>query len=180
MAANFSKATSVLTGLQAAVGTNAKILYAKGSNLDADSLFEQRGTMFGKDLKRDRRDPQQIIDEAVNIASQSDVVVAALGESAEMTGESSSRTDIEIPQAQQDLLVALLKTGKPVVLVLFTGRPLALKWEHENVPAILNVWFGGSEAGFAIADVLFGDVNPSGKLSTTFPQNIGQVPRFIP
>jgi beta-glucosidase len=76
------------------------------------------------------------------------------------------------------LLAALLKTGKPVVLVLFTGRPLALKWENENVPAILNVWFGGSETGYAIADVLFGDVNPSGKLSTTFPQNIGQVPIF--
>jgi beta-glucosidase len=160
------------------VGTNAKILYAKGSNLDADSSFEERAGMFGKAFKRDRRPAQQIIDEAVAIANQSDVVVAALGESAEMTGESSSRTDIEIPQAQQDLLMALLKTGKPVVLVLFTGRPLALKWEHENVPAILNVWFGGSEAGSAIADVLFGDVNPSGKLSTTFPQNIGQVPIF--
>jgi beta-glucosidase len=95
-----------------------------------------------------------------------------------MTGESSSRTDIEIPAVQKDLLAALLKTGKPVVLVLFTGRPLALKWENENVPAILNVWFGGSEAGSAIADVLFGDVNPSGKLSTTFPQNVGQVPIY--
>ncbi|MDO9375982.1 MAG: beta-glucosidase BglX [Ferruginibacter sp.] len=178
VAANFSKATSVLTGLQAAVGTNAKILYAKGSNLDTDSAFEERGTMFGKTLNRDRRPAQQILDEALAIANQSDVIVAALGESAEMTGESSSRTDIEIPQAQQDLLMALLKTGKPVVLVLFTGRPLALKWEQENVPAILNVWFGGSEAGSAIADVIFGDVNPSGKLSTTFPQNIGQVPIF--
>ena len=178
VAADFSKAISVLAGLQAAVGSNAKILYAKGSNLDADSLFEERAGMFGKAFKRDRRTAQQIIDEAVAVANQSDVVVAALGESAEMTGESSSRTDIEIPQAQQELLMALLKTGKPVVLVLFTGRPLALKWENENVPAILNVWFGGSEAGSAIADVLFGDVNPSGKLSTTFPQNIGQVPIF--
>ena len=95
-----------------------------------------------------------------------------------MSGEASSRTSIEIPAIQKELLAALLKTGKPVVLVLFTGRPLALKWEHENIPAILNVWFGGSEAGYAIADVLFGDVNPSGKLSTTFPQNIGQVPIF--
>ncbi len=178
VAANFSKSISVLTGLQAAVGNNAKIIYAKGSNLDADSVFEQRAGMFGKGFNRDRRNAQAIIDEAVAIANQSDVVVAALGESAEMSGESSSRTDIEIPQAQQDLLMALLKTGKPVVLVLFTGRPLALKWEQENVPAILNVWFGGSEAGSAIADVLFGDVNPSGKLSTTFPQNIGQVPIF--
>ncbi len=178
VAANFSKAISVIDGLKAAVGDKAKVLYAKGSNLDADSLYEERAGMFGKAFKRDRRTAQQIIDEAVAIANESDVVVAALGESAEMTGESSSRTDIEIPQAQQDLLMALLKTGKPVVLVLFTGRPLALKWEHENVPAILNVWFGGSEAGSAIADVLFGDVNPSGKLSTTFPQNIGQVPIY--
>ncbi len=178
VAANFSKAISVLAGLQTAAGNNAKIVYAKGSNLDADSLFEQRAGMFGKGLNRDRRSAQAIIDEAVAVANQSDVVVAALGESAEMSGESSSRTDIEIPQAQQDLLMALLKTGKPVVLVLFTGRPLALKWENDNVPAILNVWFGGSEAGSAIADVLFGDTNPSGKLSTTFPQNIGQVPIY--
>ena len=109
---------------------------------------------------------------------QSDVVVAALGESAEMTGESSSRSNIEIPQTQKELLAALLKTGKPVVLVLFTGRPLAIKWEDANVPAILNVWFGGSEAGYAISDVLFGDVNPSGKLTTTWPQNVGQVPAY--
>ena len=178
VAADFSKAVSVLSGLQTAVGNSAKILYAKGSNLDADSLFEQRAGMFGKALKRDSRPAQEIIDEAVAIANQSDVVVAALGESAEMTGESSSRTDLSIPQSQRNLLMALLKTGKPVVLVLFTGRPLTLKWENENVPAILNVWFGGSEAGSAIADVLFGDVNPSGKLSTTFPQNVGQIPIY--
>jgi len=178
VAANFSKAISVLAGLQAAVGNNARIIYAKGSNLDADSLFEERAGMFGKGFNRDRRSAQAIIDEAVAVAKQSDVVVAALGESAEMSGESSSRSDIEIPQAQQNLLMALLKTGKPVVLVLFTGRPLALKWENDNIPAILNVWFGGSEAGSAIADVLFGDVNPSGKLSTTFPQNVGQIPLY--
>lgn len=95
-----------------------------------------------------------------------------------MSGEAASRTNIEIPETQKELIKALLKTGKPVVLVLFTGRPLALAWEEENVPAILNVWFGGSEAGDAIADVVFGDVNPSGKLSTTFPQNVGQVPIY--
>src|SRR5690349_12601262 len=95
-----------------------------------------------------------------------------------MSGESSSRSNIEIPALQKELLKALVKTGKPVVLVLFAGRPLALKWENENVPSILNVWFGGSEAGDAIADVLFGDVNPSGKLSTTFPQDVGQVPLY--
>src|SRR5687768_3447440 len=178
VAANFSKATSVITGLKEVAGNDVKILYAKGSNLDEDSLIEERGTMFGKSLKRDRRPANEILEEAIAIANQSDVIVAALGESAEMSGEASSRTNIEIPGIQKELLKALLKTGKPVVLVLFTGRPLALKWEQENVPAILNVWFGGSEAGYAVADVLFGDVNPSGKLSTTFPQNVGQVPIF--
>lgn len=178
VAANFAKATSVLAGLQEVVGNNVKILHARGSNLDADSLFEERAGMFGKSLHRDSRPADIILKEALDIANQSDVIVAALGESSEMSGESSSRSNIEIPAIQKDLLNALLKTGKPVVLLLFTGRPLALRWEHENVPAILNVWFAGSEAGYAIADVLFGDTNPSGKLSTTFPQNIGQVPLF--
>ena len=178
VAANFSKATSLLSGIKSVVGENVKVLYAKGSNLDADAAFEARATMFGKSLKRDERPATDIINEAVNIANQSDVVVAALGEAAEMTGEASSRTNLNIPDVQVDLLKALLKTGKPVVLVLFTGRPLTIKWENDNVPAILNVWFGGSEAGFAIADVLFGEVNPSGKLTTTWPQNVGQVPLF--
>lgn len=178
VAADFSKATSVLTGLKEVVGDNVKILHARGSNLDADSVFEERAGMFGKSLRRDSRPADVILKEAIDIANQSDVIVAVLGESAEMSGESSSRTNIEIPKIQKELLKALLKTGKPVVLVLFTGRPLVLKWENENVPAILNVWFGGSEAGYAVADVLFGDVNPSGKLSTTFPQNVGQVPIF--
>ena len=178
VAARFDKAISLLHGITEVAGDKAKILFARGANLDEDSLFEDRAGMFGKSLHRDSRPAQQIIDEAVAVANQSDVVIAALGESAEMSGESSSRSNIEIPKVQQELLKALLKTGKPVVLVLFTGRPLVLKWENENVPAILNVWFGGSEAGYAIADVLFGTVNPSGKLSTTFPQNIGQVPLY--
>lgn len=178
VAANFDKATSLLTGLKEVVGDKVKILHARGSNLDEDSLYEERAGMFGKSLRRDSRPATVILQEALDIANQSDVIVAALGESSEMSGESSSRSDIQIPKLQQDLLKALLKTGKPVVLVLFTGRPLALKWENDNVPAILNVWFGGSEAGYAIADVLFGDVNPSGKLSTTFPQSVGQVPIF--
>jgi beta-glucosidase len=134
--------------------------------------------MFGKSLKRDRRVASEILQEAIAVANQADVIVAALGEAAEMSGEASSRTNIEIPDIQKELLKALLNTGKPVVLVLFTGRPLALTWEQQHVPAIINVWFGGSEAGYAIADVLYGDVNPSGKLSTTFPQNVGQVPIF--
>ncbi len=175
---DFKKAITVKEGLQNIAGSKVKILYAKGSNLDADSNFEKRGTMFGRSLNRDNRTTQELLDEALAIANQSDIIVTALGEASEMSGESSSRTNIEIPQAQKDLLAALIKTGKPVVLVLFTGRPLALKWENENVTAILNVWFGGSEAGNAIADVLFGDVNPSGKLTTTFPQNVGQIPIY--
>lgn len=178
VAADFSKATSLLTGMKEVLGSNVKILHAKGSFLDEDSVFEARAGMFGKAFDRDGRTKQQLLDEALAIAAQSDVIVAAVGESAEMTGESSSRSNIKIPAIQKELLTALLKTGKPVVMVLFTGRPLALKWESENVPAILNVWFGGSEAGYAIADVLFGDVNPSGKLSTTFPQTVGQVPLY--
>jgi beta-glucosidase len=178
VATDFTTPISVLQGLKNALGSNAKVLYAKGSNLDADSLFEEHATMFGKTLHRDARSNEEILKEALDIANQSDVIVAALGESAEMSGESASRSDIGIPKIQQDLLKALLKTGKPVVLVLFTGRPLTLQWENDHVPAILNVWFGGTEAGDAIADVLFGDVNPSGKLSTTFPKNVGQIPLY--
>lgn len=178
VAADFSKATSLLTGMRAVMGANAQITHVVGSNLDEDSLFEVRAGMFGKDFKRDPRSETEMIAEAVAAAMNSDVVVAALGESAEMSGESSSRADISIPAVQQRLLKALLKTGKPVVLVLFAGRPMVINWESKEVPAILNVWFGGSEAGFAIADVLFGDKNPSGKLTTTFPQHVGQVPIY--
>jgi beta-glucosidase len=134
--------------------------------------------MFGKSLRRDSRPADVLIREALDIAKQADVIVAALGESAEMSGEASSRTEIGIPQAQQDLLKALLQTGKPVVLLLFAGRPMTLVWEQEHVPAILNLWFGGSETGYAAADVLFGDVNPSGKLPSTFPRHVGQIPLY--
>lgn len=178
VAADLTTSISLRQGLQNALGDNAKIIYALGANLSEDSLFQERAGMFGKTFKRDSRPAQTVIDEAVAAAMQSDVVIAAVGESAEMSGESSSRSDLKVLQSQKDLLMALVKTGKPVVAVLFTGRPLALGWEEKNVPAILNVWFGGSEAGDAIADVLFGDVNPSGKLSTTFPQNVGQVPLY--
>jgi len=178
VAARFSESISLREGLQKAVGSNAKVVYAKGSNLAEDSTLEKNSTLFGKSLHRDKRSASQLREEALRIARSADVIVVAAGEAAEMSGEAASRTNIEIPETQRDLIKALLKTGKPVVLVLFTGRPLALKWEEENVPAILNVWFGGSEAGDAIADVLFGDVNPSGKLTMTFPQNVGQVPIY--
>ena len=144
----------------------------------SDASYEERATMFGRSLNRDNRTDQQLLDEALNVARRSDIIIAALGESSEMSGESSSRTDLNIPDVQQNLLKELLKTGKPVVLVLFTGRPLTLTWEQEHVPAILNVWFGGSEAAYAIGDALFGYVNPGGKLTMTFPKNVGQIPLY--
>jgi beta-glucosidase len=178
VATDGSKAVSLMDGLKEVAGSGVNVVYSQGANLDYDSLLEQRATMFGKTLPHDPRPAAEILQDALNAAASADVIVAALGEADEMTGESSSRSNIEIPQAQQDLLKALLRTGKPVVLVLFTGRPLAIKWENDQVPAILNVWFGGTEAGHAIADVLFGDTDPSGKLSTTWPQNVGQIPLY--
>lgn len=178
VAAVLDKSPSLVEGLTEWVGNQGKILYAKGSNLIGDAAYEERATMFGRSLNRDNRTDQQLLDEALKIASQADVIVAALGESSEMSGESSSRTNLNLPDVQHTLLEALLKTGKPVVLVLFTGRPLILNWEQEHVPAILNVWFGGSEAGPAIGDVLFGAVNPGGKLTMTFPKSVGQIPLY--
>ena len=159
-------------------GANINLLYAKGSNLISDAAYEERATMFGRSLNRDNRTDAELLKEALETANKADVIVAALGESSEMSGESSSRTDLNLPDVQQTLLNELVATGKPVVLVLFTGRPLILNWEQDNVPAILNVWFGGSEAAYAIGDVLFGRVNPSGKLTMSFPQNVGQIPLY--
>jgi beta-glucosidase len=176
--ADMSKVPTLLEGLTEVAGKDVKILHALGSNLIADANQQTWATAHGRDIPRDNRPEEEIIAEAVKTANKADVIVAALGEASEMSGESSSRTDIGIPETQKKLLAALLKTGKPVVLVLFAGRPMTLKWESENVPAILNVWFGGIEATRAIGDVLFGDVNPSGKLTVTFPQNVGQVPLY--
>ncbi len=178
VAAVLNNAPSLVEGLREVVGDRAKVVTAKGSNLIGDADYEKRATMFGRELHRDNRTDRELLDEALKVAAGADVIVAALGESSEMSGESSSRTNLEMPDVQRALLQELLKTGKPVVLVLFTGRPLVLTWEEEHVPAILNVWFGGSEAAYAISDVLFGDVNPSGKLTATFPQNVGQIPLF--
>lgn len=169
---------TLVEGMKHALGDKVNIITAKGSNLISDAEYEERATMFGRSLGRDNRSDRQLLDEALGVAAKADVIVAAVGESSEMSGECSSRTELEIPDTQRALLKALIDTGKPVVLTLFTGRPLILNWEHKNVPAILNVWFGGSETGAAVADVLFGDVNPSGKLTTTFPQAVGQLPLY--
>ncbi|WP_081782378.1 beta-glucosidase BglX [Prolixibacter bellariivorans] len=178
VAGDFKNSVSLLDGIRNVAGDKVKVIYARGTNVVADSALEARVSIFGKPTYRDNRPADVMIREAVNAARKADVVVAALGEAAEMSGESSSMSHIELPENQRELLKALLKTGKPVVMVLFNGRPMAIKWEQEHVPAILDVWFGGTEAGNAIADVLFGDVNPSGKLTATFPQNLGQVPIY--
>ena len=178
VAARLNDYPSLYEGLKEMMAGKVSVTYAKGSNLIGDAAYEERATLFGRSLNRDNRTDKEMLEEALKVAAGADIIVAALGESSEMSGESSSRTDLNIPDVQRTLLEALLKTGKPVVLTLFTGRPLTLTWEQENVPAILNVWFGGSEAAYAIGDVLFGDVNPSGKLTMTFPKNVGQIPLF--
>ncbi|MDU1903282.1 MAG: beta-glucosidase BglX [Dysgonomonas sp.] len=178
VAVDLTKPATVVEGIQAVAGNSAKVVYAKGSNLTTDATLEKHVTMFGRELNRDNRSKEELLNEVLNIARSADVIVAALGESSEFSGEASSRTNLDLPDVQKELLVELMKTGKPVVLVVFAGRPLTLNWEQENVPAIVNVWFGGTEAAYAIGDVLFGDVNPSGKLPMTYPQNVGQIPLF--
>jgi len=172
------KSVSVIDGIKKVAGSGVNILYARGSNFTDDSLLNQRAWFFGMKQERDNRPAQQMIDEAVETANKADIIVAAVGESANMTGESASRSDINIPETQRDLLKALFKTGKPIVLVLFNGRPLTLTWEDQHANAILDVWAPGTEAGNAIADVLFGNYNPSGKITATFPKNVGQVPIY--
>lgn len=177
VAAAFDKYNSLYESMKYSLAGKADLLYAKGSNLMYDAQKEAEATMFGREM-RDTRSAKDMLDEALNVASQADVIVAAVGESSEMSGESSSRSNLEMPDAQRDLLIALKKTGKPIVLVNFSGRSTVMTWEQENFPAILNVWFGGSEAADAICDVLFGEVSPSGKLTTSFPKNVGQIPLY--
>ena len=176
VAATPDRYSTLLEGLKNAVEGKANVLYAQGSNLMYDAEYQTRATMFGREIPR--KDDKELLQEAIEVAKKSDVIVAALGESSEMSGESSSRSELRMPDAQHDLLKALLATGKPVILLHFSGRPTVMTWENENVPAILNVWFGGSESADAICDVLFGDVVPSGKLTATFPQNEGQIPLY--
>ncbi len=176
--AKHANAIDLMRGLQETMGANVTFTYAKGANFDYDAEFEKRISPFGKETYRDNRPVEQMLQEAVALAKDADVIIAALGETAEMSGESSSRTQLEIPKSQQDLLDALKKTGKPIVLALFTGRPLVLNNEKTKADAILNVWFPGSEAGYAIADVLFGKVNPCGKLPMSFPRSVGQIPVY--
>ncbi len=178
VASKHANAINLMQGLQANYGKEVKFLSAKGANIDYDAKLEDIYAAHGKKTDRDNRPKEVLLKEALDIANKSDVIVLAIGESAEMSGESSSRTEITIPQSQIDLLNELKKTGKPIAVVLFTGRPLALTNMKDVPDAILNVWFPGSEAGNAISDVLFGKVNPSGKLPMTFPRSLGQVPIY--
>ena len=173
-----SKSVTVIEGIKNVVGSDVNILYAKGANITDDPEFAKRISPFGPPTEIDKRSPDELVKEAMRAAMQSDVVIAVLGESAEMTGEAASRTSLDIPGNQQLLLKSLVATGKPVILVLMNGRPLQINWANEYVPAILEAWFPGTEAGNAVADVLFGNYNPSGKLSITFPKNVGQIPIY--
>lgn len=161
--------------MERAVGDKAQVVFAQGCNIYADENI-QKGATFGRPI--DRVDDDKAKEEALRVAADADIIVCAMGEMAEMSGESSSRTDISLPRVQMELLKDLVATGKPVVMLNFAGRPTVMAWEAEHVNAILNVWFGGSEAGDAICDVLFGDKNPSGHLTMTMPKALGQIPIY--
>jgi beta-glucosidase len=175
-AGDWQKSVTVLEGIKKLAGNQVQINYAKGANITNDDWMIKR---LGADqLNNDTRPANEMIDEAVTAAKKSDVIVAVVGESYGMSGEAASRSEIGIPSAQEDLLRALKATGKPMVIVLMNGRPLTLKWENDNADAMLETWFAGTEAGNAIADVLFGEYNPSAKITATFPQDVGQIPLY--
>lgn len=161
--------------MERALKGKAELLYAQGCNIASDDALQKAGEQ-GKNIMW--VDDAQAKAEALAVAAQADVIIAAMGEAAEFSGESHSRVNLELPDVQMALLKELVVTGKPVVLLNFSGRPTILNWEKAHVPAILNVWFGGSEAGDAICDVVFGDKNPCGKLTTSFPQHVGQIPLY--
>jgi beta-glucosidase len=177
-AGDWKLAVNVLDGLKNAAGPGVSIIQARGANIVGASLLLDTLNASGAAITLDPRPPQEMIDEAVAVAGKADVIVAVLGESFAMSGEAASRSEIGLPDNQEELLKALQKTGKPIVLVLMNGRPLTLPWESIYCSAILETWFGGLEAGNAVADVLFGDYNPSGRLTATFPRNVGQIPIY--
>ena len=169
------KYSTLKEGFERALNGKAELLYAQGCNLMADAE-RQRAAEFGKTINRG--DDAALKAEALAVADKADVIICAMGESAEMSGECASRSDLRLPDVQRELLAELVKLGKPVVMLNFSGRPTVLTWEQDNVDAILNVWFGGSEAADAICDVVFGDVAPSGRLTMTFPRTTGQLPMY--
>jgi beta-glucosidase len=177
-AGDWKQAVSLEQGIRNVAGSGVKIVTAQGANFADDQQMIDRLNAHGGELNVDKRSSEAMIQEAVQVAQNADVIVAAVGESQGMTGEAASRADIGLPGQQLELLKALKKTGKPLVVVLMSGRPLTLPWEDQNADAILETWFAGTQAGNAIADVLFGAYNPSGKLTATFPQHVGQIPLY--
>lgn len=175
---DWRKAISVEQGILNVAGDAVQINYAHGANITDDPQLIQRLNAHGGNLHMDSRSPESMISEAVAAARRSDVIIAVVGESQGMSGEAASRADLSLPGRQLDLLKALKLTGKPLVIVLMSGRPLTLPWEDEHADAMLQAWFGGTEAGNAVADLVFGDFNPSGKLTTTFPRVVGQIPLY--
>ncbi|HSO86427.1 MAG TPA: beta-glucosidase BglX [Draconibacterium sp.] len=179
MGGQAEKAISLKEGLKNVGGNAITVLHAKGSEFTDDPYLMKNTPSGAPGTSSESKKPaSEMIQEAVNLANQADVVVAAIGEPAAWSGEATSRTDISIPETQKNLLKALKATGKPVVVVIFSGRPLTLVWEDTNFDAILEAWQGGTQAGNAVADVLFGDYNPAGKLTATFPRSVGQIPIY--
>jgi beta-glucosidase len=176
-----AQSVTLFDGMSAVIGDKTKLIYARGANITGDKKVLDYLNFLNFDAPEVVDDPRPasvLIDEAVKAAKDADVVVAAVGESRGMSHESSSRTDLNIPQTQRELIRALKATGKPLVLVLMNGRPLTILEENQSADAILETWFSGTEGGNAIADVLFGDYNPSGKLPVTFPRSVGQIPTY--
>lgn len=177
--ANPKDPITIKEGIEKAVGDQATLLYAKGANVVDDDFIYEKSKIYGYSfITLDKRSPEELLQEAVDVANQSDVLVVAVGECQSQSGESASRANIDLFENQKTLLKALEKTGKPIVLVLVNGRPLTLTWEDEHCAAIVEAWAPGIEAGNAVADVLFGDYNPSGKLTMTFPRSLGQIPIY--
>lgn len=160
------------------VAPNASISYAKGANISDDSTFAKKVNVFGQRIEIATETPEVLLKEALDVANAADVIVAVVGEATEMSGEAASRTDITIPDSQKKLIRELSNTGKPVVLLLMSGRPLDISEEMDLPVSILQIWHPGVEAGNAVADVVFGDYNPSGKLTATWPRNVGQIPIY--
>lgn len=176
-----AQSVTLFDGMTRALGDQATLHYARGANITSDKKVVDYLNFLNFDAPEvvdDPRPAQALIDEAVKAAQQADVIVAAVGESRGMSHESSSRTDLNLPANQRELIKALKATGKPLVLVLMNGRPLTILEENEQADAILETWFSGTEGGNAIADVLFGDYNPSGKLPISFPRSVGQIPTY--
>lgn len=176
-----AQSVTLFDGMSNVIGDKANLIYARGANITSDKKIVDYLNFLNFDAPEVVDDPRPanvLIDEAVKAARDADIVVAAVGESRGMSHESSSRTDLNIPENQRELIRALKATGKPLVLVLMNGRPLTILEEKEQADAILETWFSGTEGGNAIADVLFGDYNPSGKLPVTFPRSVGQIPTY--